>query len=123
MTDLIPREKAIAIALSEGDKSGEVIGPCSRIASALRSLPGAGEWQSMDTAPRNGKPILVYFARDGLGVQQVFWSSPHEDEVTLENGIWCVDDNKHGPYALRGYCDGDDKCWQPLPLPPQKEER
>lgn len=33
--------------------------------------------------------------------------------------IWCVDDNKHGEYALRGYVDGDDTHWMKLPPEPK----
>lgn len=71
-------------------------------------------WQPIETVPKDGSSILVYFKSAALGVQQVFWHDIHN----LGDGIWCVDDNKHGPYALRGYCDGDDTHWMPLPAPP-----
>lgn len=28
-----------------------------------------------------------------------------------------VDDDKHGPYALRGCCEGDEIAWMPTPDP------
>src|SRR5205085_5223681 len=78
---------------------------------------GVAAWQPIETAPKDGTPILVFFKHGG-GVMRVTWDSPHYDEVTPENGIWCVDDNKHGPYALRGYSEGDDTHWMPLPDAP-----
>jgi hypothetical protein len=69
------------------------------------------EWQPIKTAPKNGTQILVFFK--GWGVKQVFWDDPHGG-----GGIWCVDDNKHGPYPLRGYRDGEDTYWMPTPPPP-----
>ena len=78
-------------------------------------------WQPIETAPKDGTPILVFFNKPSLQVQQVFWGRAAWDDrpATPEDGIWCVDDNKHGPYALRGYSDGDDTHWMPLPAPPQ----
>lgn len=73
------------------------------------------EIKGIKTAPRDGTVILVHFKRHGW--VSVFWSSPYydQDEVTIENGIWCVDDFKHGPYSVRGYSDGDDTHWTTLP--------
>lgn len=77
------------------------------------------EWQSIETAPKDGTLILVHFKTKG--VRAVSWDSPFHDEVTEENGLWCVDDDKHGPYGLRGYNkDGPTAPthWMPLPSPP-----
>ncbi len=63
-------------------------------------------WQPIETAPKDGTEILVYF--ETLGVKQVSW---YDD-------LWAVDDGKHGPYFLRGYRDGDDTHWMPLPAGP-----
>ncbi len=78
-----------------------------------------GGWMPIETAPKDGKLILVNFKIKG--VRAVSWDSPFHDEVTEENGIWCVDDDKHGPYGLRGYNDDGPTApthWMPLPLPP-----
>ena len=66
--------------------------------------------------PKDGTEILIYFT--GKGWKQVRWDSPWERNVTPQNGSWCVDDDKHGPYALRGYRLEDMKAWMPLPPPP-----
>ena len=80
------------------------------------ATPDVNGWLPIASAPKDGTPILVCFK--GLGIFCVTWDDPHSDEVTPDNGIWCVDDNKHGPYAMRGYCEGDDTHWHPLPAPP-----
>ena len=70
------------------------------------------EWQPIETAPKDGTSILVYFGT--IGVRQVAWTEPSYADWE----IWCVDDNKHGPYALRGYSDEGPRApthWMPLP--------
>ena len=76
-------------------------------------------WQSIETAPKDGTLILVNFGIKG--VRAVSWDSPFHDEATEENGVWCVDDDKHGPYGLRGYnVDGPTAPthWMKLPESP-----
>jgi hypothetical protein len=63
------------------------------------------EWQPMETAPRDGIPILVNFGR--CGVHLVSW----EPSERTRYARWCVDDRKFGPYPLRGYLDTDVKGW------------
>jgi hypothetical protein len=76
---------------------------------------GRADWQPMETAPRDGTPVLVDFGR--AGVHRVLWGSgPNHDFE-----IWSVDDRKHGPYPLRGYIETDVKGW--MPLPAQREAR
>lgn len=78
------------------------------------------KWQPIETAPKDGTLILISFGEKG--VRAVSWDSPWADPVTLENGIWCVDDDKHGPYPLRGYNDVGYNApthWMPLPEPPE----
>lgn len=73
----------------------------------------------IETAPKDGTLILVHFKTKG--VRAVSWDSPFRDEVTAENGIWCVDDDKHGPYGLRGYNDEGPTApthWMKLPESP-----
>jgi hypothetical protein len=86
--------------------------------SASPPEPVSG-WRDIATAPRDGTDILVYFSGRLRGVWKVSWENIHGDR-TPTDGIWCVDDNKHGPYALRGYSAGDDTLWMPLPSPPSE---
>lgn len=79
---------------------------------------GAVAWMPMETAPKDGTRILVSFGN--MGVREVAWLEP--ENASFE--IWCVDDNKHGPFALRGWSDHDGSLnapthWQPLPTPPE----
>ena len=77
------------------------------------------EWRGIETAPRDGTLVLVSFGCKG--VRAVSWDNPWEDDVTEDNGIWCVDDDKHGPYPLRGYSNegyNSPTHWQPLPPAP-----
>ena len=72
-------------------------------------------WQPIETAPQDGTRILVSFGT--MGVWLVSWTEPSHDDWE----IWCTDDNKHGPYALRGYSDDGPRApthWMPLPKPP-----
>jgi hypothetical protein len=74
------------------------------------------QWLPMNTAPRDGTRILVAFARN-IGVHAVTWEDPEDRDGYP---IWCVDDLKFGPYALRRYVDDDVLGWQPLPEPPSR---
>ncbi len=81
------------------------------------------EWQPIETAPKDGTDVLVYFGT--MGVRQVSWCAPHWAEHDEKDyWSWCVDDNKHSPYALRGYSDTGPRApthWMPLPAPPTQQ--
>lgn len=78
-------------------------------------------WMPIESAPKN-ESVLVFAG----GQQYVAWfqddaTDPwHEegDAESAQNELWCVTDNKHGPYALRG---SRPTHWQPLPAPPTGE--
>lgn len=78
-------------------------------------------WNPISTAPKN-VPVLVYAS----GQHFVAWLQDdktdewHEegDPESQFNGLWCVTDNKHGPYALRG---GSPTHWMELPTAPGGE--
>ena len=73
-------------------------------------------WQPIETAPLDGTSILVSFG--SMGVLLVQWTEPSMDDFK----IWCVDDNRNGPYALRGYSETGPRApthWMPLPQPPE----
>ena len=65
---------------------------------------GAAGWQSIETAPRDGQAILV---TDGWDCYCVEWSE--------EFDWWTVDDNKLGPFRLRGSAPTH---WMKLPEAP-----
>ena len=66
------------------------------------------EWQPIETAPKNGTDILVM---TGETMHVVRWINIHGDF-----DYWAVDDNKHGPFTLRGKAPTH---WMPLPEPPK----
>ncbi len=61
-------------------------------------------WQPIETAPKDGQAILV---TDGRGCYCVEWNE--------EFDWWTVDDNKLGPFRLRGSAPTH---WMPLPAAP-----
>ena len=65
---------------------------------------GMAGWQPIETAPKDGQAILV---TDGMNCYCVEW-----DE---EFDWWTVDDNKLGPFRLRGSAPTH---WMPLPPAP-----
>ncbi|HFF3031959.1 TPA: hypothetical protein ACGCGJ_000429 [Stenotrophomonas maltophilia] len=76
-------------------------------------------WNPISTAPKN-TPVLIYAG----GQQFVAWlqddasdeyRSEDEGESDL-NGMWCVTDNKLGPFALRG---GRPSHWKQLDPDPE----
>ena len=77
-------------ALAAGQPEGDVVakGPQAR-------------WQQIETAPKDGQDILV---TDGMDCYCVEW-----DE---EFDWWTVDDNKLGPFRLRGSAPTH---WMPTP--------
>jgi len=85
---------------------------------ALKSQEKIPTWQPIETAPKDGRDIIVYFKT--AGIRQVSWCDEYGDP-SGEYALWRVDDNKHGPYALRGYRPGDDTHWMPLPTPPESQ--
>lgn len=76
-------------------------------------------WQPIETAPRDGTTVVVYFK--GHGPMTVAWEDPWGDGP--EAATWCVTDHKHGPYPVRGYRTGDDTHWMPLPEPPTGDKQ
>ena len=74
----------------------------------LRKDAGRIEWQPIKTAPKDGTDILVM---TGETMHVVRWINIHGDF-----DYWAVDDNKHGPFTLRGKAPTH---WMPLPEPPK----
>lgn len=91
----------------------------NEIITALESLTPAPETpRSMDSAPRDGTPIQVYFKGRINQWVTVSWT---DNENSRGWPIWCVDDFKHGPYPLRGYIETDAIGWLPLPPTPETQ--
>ncbi len=67
--------------------------------------PVAEGWQPIGTAPTDGTMVLLAGCRKQVVAA---W-------VEHENEWWHVDDNKHGPFPLRGPAQTH---WMPLPPPP-----
>lgn len=74
----------------------------------LKADAGLSEWQPIETAPKDGTDILVM---TGETMHVVRWINIHGDF-----DYWAVDDNKHGPFTLRGKAPTH---WMPLPEPPK----
>ena len=80
-------------ALAAGQPDGDVVAKGQQ-----------ARWQQIETAPKDGQDILV---TDGRGCYCVEW-----DE---EFNWWTVDDNKLGPFRLRGSAPTH---WMPTPAAP-----
>ncbi len=67
-----------------------------------------GEWQSIETAPKDGTPVLLYIPSVN-------------DMVTAKylgrQWVLC----EFGGYAEDGDLDGDPTHWMPLPSPPERD--
>ena len=74
----------------------------------LKADAGLSEWQPIETAPKDGTDILVM---TGETMHVVRWINIHGDF-----DYWAVDDNKHGPFTLRGKAPTH---WIQLPEPPK----
>lgn len=83
-----------------------------RLYAEMRQREENGGWLPMETAPKDGSQILVYQGDYGT-FSVVRWYA--DDETSRGIAGWYVDDNKHGPYVLRG---SDPTAWQPLPALP-----
>ena len=79
-----------------------------------------GEWQPIETAPKDGTRILLYFRRDDsmvfrdpteIGMAVGAWWSPHSKDWWL-TCMWASSSAHREPFA-----------WMPLPEPPPKEAR
>jgi hypothetical protein len=87
----------------------------TQLQAEVEALRKHAAWQPIKTAPKDGTEILVLFKR--FGVKCVAWTTVWGDP-TDENAHWHIDDNKNDPYPLRGYSEGDEMGWLPLPKPP-----
>ena len=86
--------------------------------AALSAIAEAGYcvtgWQDIESAPKDGTKIL---AHAGGECYVIAWLNGEETDAG--NDWWYVDDNKHGPFPLRGESPTH---WIPLPKPPTTKE-
>lgn len=73
-------------------------------------------WQPIETAPKDGTTVLVWFKPHGC--MSVRWTD-RDEGPTSKHAHWHVDDYKHGPHPVRGYKDEDTTHWMPLPEAPE----
>jgi hypothetical protein len=86
-------------------------------AASLAAPPAQGEWQPIETAPRDSSAVLVAF-RNAFGewrVREVWWSMPFEG-APVERCWWCYD--KTGTLLDASVHGVGASHWMPLPLPP-----
>lgn len=92
-----------------------------RAARAALSGSGSG-WRAIETAPNEQEVLIAYWRwRNSMSPGTIVVQSAMRTEFHGP-GIWSwvVSDNKHGPFPIRGWCDGDIVGWQPLPAAPQQ---
>lgn len=77
----------------------------ARAIEALVRAECAPQWRDIETAPKDGTVVLLAGCRKPVAAAWL------EDEIDW----WHVDDNKRGPFALRG---PGPTHWMPLPAAP-----
>ena len=99
---LKPNEEAQLEAIGAGGVSGPLMGRASPPTAQAEG------WRPIETAPKDCQAILV---TEGRFCHCVEWNE--------EFDWWAVDDNKLGPFRLRG---SSPTHWMPLPPPPTSAE-
>lgn len=61
--------------------------------------------------PKDGTRVLIFIRPHG-------WVTAVWELSATGTEIWCVDDFKHGPYAIRGYTRDEVTHWMTLPESP-----
>jgi len=72
------------------------------------------EWRPIETAPKDGTPIIVYMPWEGGMVRTAHYSRRLTEDRYAQN-VWCV--HWSGSYKSRVA----PTHWMPLPPPPPKE--
>lgn len=93
------------LAEDENDRLKMEMEERDKLQITVEALTRANGWQDISTAPKDGTEILVYCPH---GFYVVQWG-------TADIDWWAVDDNKHGPFPLRGAAPTH---WMPLPPAP-----
>ena len=97
------------VAMRSANRDGAEYDRDAELAEARAALTAAkaGGWLPIETAPKDGTAVLV---SEGRFCSCVEWNE--------EFDWWAVDDNKLGPFRLRGAAPTH---WQPLPNPPKEQ--
>lgn len=86
------------------------------------------EWKPIATAPKDGTPVLYYFARrrwkkpDGSpAVMEPYRDHAERCEIGFRcYGMWCETGTGHDLFeSWRDECDDFPTHWMPLPEPPE----
>ncbi len=75
--------------------------------------PAFGEWQPIETAPRDGRQIILGWSGEPGGGCEGFWLCDPKQNHWGETGWFATDDN-----VLTEHPSNPD-CWMPLPPPPK----
>lgn len=108
MTDIVERLRVPCLerGLDEGWIDAERKQAADEITRLRAALEAASPWKQMDSAPKDGTPVLVVFLYDdGEVLHRVVWwdnvrTWPWRDEFT-------------------GYREQNAVAWMPLPEPPE----
>lgn len=91
-----------------------------RLLEHIAELEARTEWRDIESAPKDEEVLVAYWRwRNSMSpgsvvVQSAMLTEHHGKGIWS----WVVSDNKHGPFPLRGYCEGDLIGWLPLPSAP-----
>lgn len=112
----------------DGERSRQFIDDLKLVVAAAE----AGRWRPIETAPKGEEVLIAYWRwRNSTSPGSVVVQSAMQTEYHGP-GIWSwvVSDNKHGPFPIRGWSNGDMIGWRPIvePLlsetaPPQRAPR
>lgn len=96
----------------------------ARYIASLPPEPQAQEWRTMESAPRDGKSIIVWHKVHGAMTARFCpgeWSTHHEFGREYNGPVWCFGDDvfqeevEEGP---DGFHDGSVTHWRPATSPP-----
>ena len=91
-----------------------LIEECERLRADLTALRASLQWQPIETAPRDGMPVLLYYVNPGGQSEMGMWRS----EIRVGRG-----EVRQGWRYLRSHSatydlDHQPTHWMPLPAPP-----
>jgi hypothetical protein len=85
---------------------------------ALAASPDAGDWKDMDSAPKDGTPILICDDEDV--VHKCLWAAWDNSDNKGRNKNWCIDSSWDGEFDSATTVNKPKK-WRALPSPPKND--